>query len=75
MDFDIKSLLRFWDAVTCSNVLSDLSHPHLLLLKNFCSAERKLRAKKIDAVEVWCWGRLLKVPWTARRSNQSIQRK
>ena len=47
MDFDIKSLLHFWDAVTCSNVLSDLRHPHLLLLKNFCSAERKLRAKKL----------------------------
>ena len=46
-DFDIKSLLCFWDTVTCSIVLSDLSHPHLLLLKCFCSAERKLRAKKL----------------------------
>ena len=27
---------------------------------------------RIDAFEVWCWRRLLKVPWTARRSNQSI---
>ena len=27
---------------------------------------------KIDAFEVWCWRRLLRVPWTARRSNQSI---
>ena len=27
---------------------------------------------KIDAFELWCWGRLLRVPWTARRSNQSI---
>ena len=26
----------------------------------------------IDAFELWCWGRLLRVPWTARRSNQSI---
>ena len=33
---------------------------------------RKLSAKKIDAFELWCWGRLLKVPWTARWSNQSI---
>ena len=32
---------------------------------------RKLSAK-IDAFEVWCWKRLLRVPWTARRSNQSI---
>ena len=30
--------------------------------------------KKIDAFELWCWRRLLKVPWTARRSNQSISR-
>ena len=29
-------------------------------------------AQKIDAFEVWCWRRLLRVPWTARRSNQSI---
>ena len=27
---------------------------------------------RIDAIEMWCWRRLLKVPWTARRSNQSI---
>ena len=30
------------------------------------------RAKKIDAFELWCWRRLLRVPWTARRSNQFI---
>ena len=29
---------------------------------------------KIDAFELWCWRRLLRVPWTARRSNQSIQK-
>ena len=31
-------------------------------------------AQKIDAFELWCWRRLLRVPWTARRSNQSILR-
>ena len=30
------------------------------------------RALRIDAFELWCWGRLLRVPWVARRSNQSI---
>ena len=30
--------------------------------------------QRIDAFELWCWRRLLKVPWTARRSNQSILR-
>ena len=33
---------------------------------------RKLIARRIDAFDLWCWGRLLRVPWTARRSNQSI---
>jgi len=33
---------------------------------------RKLSAKEINAFEVWCWRRLLRVPWTSRRSNQSI---
>ena len=33
---------------------------------------KKAECQKIDAFEVWCWRRLLRVPWTARRSNQSI---
>ena len=33
---------------------------------------KKAECKRIDAFELWCWGRLLRVPWTARRSNQSI---
>ena len=33
---------------------------------------RKAERQRIDAFEVWCWRRLLRVPWTARRSNQSI---
>ena len=32
----------------------------------------ELDHKGIDAFELWCWGRLLRIPWTARRSNQSI---
>ena len=32
----------------------------------------KAECRRIDAFEVWCWRRLLRVPWTARRSNQSI---
>ena len=31
-----------------------------------------IRCRRIDAFELWCWKRLLRVPWTARRSNQSI---
>ena len=33
---------------------------------------KKVERQRIDAFELWCWSRLLKVPWTARRSNQSI---
>ena len=35
-------------------------------------AIRKAECQKIDALEMWCWRRLLRVPWTARRSNQSV---
>ena len=33
---------------------------------------KKAECQRIDAFELWCWRRLLRVPWTARRSNQSI---
>ena len=35
---------------------------------------KKAKWQRIDAFELWCWRRLLRVPWTARRSNQSILR-
>ena len=36
------------------------------------STIKKVECQKTDAFELWCWRRLLRVPWTARRSNQSI---
>ena len=36
---------------------------------------KKAEGQSIDAFELWCWRRLLRVPWTARRSNQSILKK
>ena len=33
---------------------------------------KKAKHRRIDAFELWCWRKLLRVPWTARRSNQSI---
>ena len=36
------------------------------------STLKKAECRRIDAFELWCWRRLLRVPWTARRSNQSI---
>ena len=35
---------------------------------------KKTECQRTDAFELWCWRRLLKVPWTARKSNQSILR-
>ena len=37
-----------------------------------CWTIKKVECRRIDAFELWCWGRFLGVPWTARRSNQSI---
>ena len=36
---------------------------------------KKAECRRIDAFELWCWRRLLRVPWTVRRSNQSILKK
>ena len=46
----------------------------LLELINECESwtVKKAECQRIDAFELWCWRRLLRVPWTARRSNQSI---
>ena len=39
---------------------------------NSLNAVKKAEHRRIDAFELWCWRRLLRIPWTARRSNQSI---
>ena len=40
-----------------------------------CWTIKKAECRRIDAFELWCWRRLLRVPWTERRSNQSILKK
>ena len=42
---------------------------------NFCVCCQIAECQRIDAFELWCWIRLLRIPWTTRRSNQSILRK
>ena len=44
----------------------------LIMYKFESWTTKKAEHQRIDAFELWCWGRLLRVPWTARRSNQSI---
>ena len=39
---------------------------------SFHSSPKERQCQRIDASELWCWRRFLRVPWTARRSNQSI---
>ena len=53
---------------------SGLSVQYSLLLCNGCESWTVKKAEHliIDAFKLWCWRRLLRVPWTARRSNQSI---
>ena len=43
-----------------------------LVVMDGCDSWTVNERRKIDAFELWCWRRLLRVPWTARRSNQSI---
>ena len=45
------------------------------VVMNICESSwaiKKTECQRIDAFELWCWRRLFRVPWTARRSNQSI---
>ena len=71
-----------------TNLASVLKSRDITLLKNVCTVKamvfpvvmygcesqiiKKSEHQRIDAFELWCWRRLLRVPWTTRRSNQSI---
>ena len=50
----------------------DVRHPSLFLGCIWKCPQKKAEHRRIGAFELWCWRRLLRVPWTARRSNQSI---
>ena len=45
---------------------------HLVMYGCECWTVKKAECRRIDPFELWCWRRLLRVPWTTRRSNQSI---
>ena len=77
---NLHSILRSRDIILPTNVhlvkamVFQLSciDVRIGLLKNKANKQTKKQHRRIDAFELWCWGRLLRVPWTARRSNQSI---
>ena len=68
------------DSILKSRDITLLTKVHLLKVMVFpvviCGCEswtvKKVECRRIDAFEMWCWRRLLRVPWTARRYNQSI---
>ena len=68
------------DSILKSRVITLLTKVHLVRAMVFpvvvygCESWtiKEAEHRRIDAFELWCWRRLLRVPWTARRSNQSI---
>ena len=70
------------DSVLKSRYITLLSKVHILKaivfpVVMYCCESwtvKKAEGQRIDAFELWCWRRLLSVPWTAKRSNQSILR-
>ena len=70
---DLDSILKIRDITlpTKAHLVKAMVCPAVM-----CGCEswtvKKAEHRRIDAFELWCWRRLLRVPWTARRSNQSI---
>ena len=63
-----------WNECNCAVVWTFFGTALLWAYKEICPklSIKKAECQRIDAFELWCWRRLLRVPWTARRSNQSI---
>ena len=53
------------------SLASYLLVPLIILVNKFVFVSEGAEHQRIDAFELWCWRRLLRIPWTARRSNQS----
>ena len=77
-----RKVMTNLDSILKSRYITLPSKVHLVkatvcpVVMNGCenSTIKKAECRRIDAFELWCWRRLLRVPWTARRSNQSILR-
>ena len=66
----LSSLLVQWDVLDSLLILSMVFPVVMYGCESW--TVKKAEHRRIDAFEVWCWRRLLRVPWTARRSNQSL---
>ena len=77
---DAYSLKKYYDSILKSRDITLPTKVCLVKAKVFpvvmygreSWAIKKAECQRTDAFELWCWRRLLRVPWTARRSNQSI---
>ena len=75
-----RKVMTILDSILKSRDITLPTKVHLVKAMAFpvvmCGCEswtvKKVEHRRIDAFELWCWRRLLRVPWTARRSNQSI---
>ena len=73
---NLDSILKGRDIILPTNVCLVKAMVFLVVMYGCESwTIRKAERQRIDIFELWCWRRLLRVPWTARRSNQSILRK
>ena len=70
---NLDSILKSWD-ITLSTKVHLVKAMVFPVVMHGCESWTVKKAEhwRIDAFELWCWRRLLRVPWTARRSNQSI---
>ena len=70
---NLDSLLKSRDITLLTKfcLFKTIVFPVVMYGCNSCTI-KKAERQRIDAFELWCWRRLLRVPWTARRSNQSI---
>ena len=70
---NVDSILKSWDITLLTKVLLVKSIVFPVVMYGCGSwTIKKAEHQRIDAFELWCWRRLLRVPWTARRSSQSI---
>ena len=70
---NLNSILKSRDIILSTKVHLVKAIVFLLVMYGYESwTIKKAECQRIDAFELWCWRRLLRVPWTARRSNQSI---
>ena len=70
---NLDSILKRWDIALLTKVHLVKAMVSAVVMYGCESwTTKKAECQKIDAFELWCWKRLLRVPWTARRSKQSI---